>query len=121
MLIKVDNRENDKRIASCVRYYTNNSFNPKKSSYTGKGNSLEVLQLPIGDYIFEDKIAIEFKTPSDIINSIMDGRIFRQAQNMKQYPFSYVVIVGNVAEEINRRLYVACSRCKNKLYLKYGK
>ena len=24
------------------------------------------------------------------------------------------------AEEINRRLYVACSRCKNKLYLKYG-
>ena len=23
-------------------------------------------------------------------------------------------------EEINRRLYVACSRCKNKLYLKYG-
>lgn len=25
------------------------------------------------------------------------------------------------AEEINRLLYVACSRCKNKLYLKYGK
>jgi exodeoxyribonuclease-5 len=25
------------------------------------------------------------------------------------------------AEEINRRLYVACSRCKNKLFLKYGK
>ena len=24
-------------------------------------------------------------------------------------------------EEVNRRLYVACSRCKNKLYLKYGK
>lgn len=31
---------------------------------------------------------------------------------------------GNVyqnAEEINRRLYVACSRTKNKLYLNYGK
>lgn len=27
----------------------------------------------------------------------------------------------NDAEEINRRLYVSCSRCKNKLYLKYGK
>ena len=25
------------------------------------------------------------------------------------------------AEEINRRLYVACSRCRNKLYLKYGR
>ena len=27
----------------------------------------------------------------------------------------------NDAEEINRRLYVACSRCKNKLYLKFDK
>lgn len=27
----------------------------------------------------------------------------------------------NDAEEINRRLYVACSRCSNKLYLKYGR
>lgn len=25
------------------------------------------------------------------------------------------------AEEVNRRLYVACSRCKNKLYLKFGR
>ena len=25
------------------------------------------------------------------------------------------------AQEINRRLYVACSRCKNKLYLRYGR
>ena len=25
------------------------------------------------------------------------------------------------AEEVNRRLYVACSRCRNKLYLKFGK
>ena len=24
------------------------------------------------------------------------------------------------AEDINRRLYVACSRCKNKLYMKFG-
>ena len=29
--------------------------------------------------------------------------------------------VWNNVEEINRRLYVACSRCKNKLYLRYGK
>lgn len=27
----------------------------------------------------------------------------------------------NDAEEVNRRLYVACSRCKNKLYLKFSK
>ena len=32
----------------------------------------------------------------------------------------YGNVYGNI-EEINRRLYVACSRCRNKLYLKYGK
>ena len=48
--------------------------------------------------------------------------------NVKALPFKINDIVydkyGNPytdAEEINRRLYVAASRCKNKLYLKYGK
>lgn len=114
MNIKIDNREDKKRITSCVRYYTNSSYNPKLSKYDGKGNAVTVSQLPIGDYVFEDKVAIEYKTPSDIINSIMDGRIFRQASNMKQYPFSYVIVVGSVAEEINRRN-------EPKYYNKYNK
>lgn len=103
MNIKVDNREDKRRITSCVRYYTDSSYNPKAHKYTGKGNVLEISQLPIGDYVFENKVAFEFKTPSDIINSIIDGRVFRQAHHMKQYPFSYIVVVGNVADEINRR------------------
>ena len=89
MKLVIDNREDNKRINSATRFF---------ETYTVKTE-----QLPIGDYVFEDKIVFEYKTPSDMINSIMDGRIFKQAYNMKQYPFSYVIIVGNVADEINRR------------------
>ena len=103
MNIKIDNREDNKRIKSCVRYYTDSSYDLKSSNYKGKGNIIEVSQLPIGDYVYDDKVAVEYKTPSDMINSIIDGRIFKQASNMKQYPFSYIMVVGNVADEINRR------------------
>ena len=89
MKLVIDNREDNKRINSATRFF---------STYNVKTD-----QLPIGDYLFEDKIVFEYKTPSDMINSIIDGRIFRQTHNMKQYPFSFVIIVGNVADEINRR------------------
>lgn len=89
MKLVIDNREDNKRINSATRFF--NTYSVKTD------------QLPIGDYLFEDKIVFEYKTPSDMINSIIDGRIFRQTHNMKQYPFSYVIIVGNVADEINRR------------------
>ena len=89
MKLVIDNREDNKRINSATRFF---------STYSVKTD-----QLPIGDYLFEDKIVFEYKTPSDMINSIMDGRIFKQAHNMEQYPFSFVIIVGNVADEINRR------------------
>ena len=89
MKLVIDNREDNKRINSATRFF---------STYSVKTD-----QLPIGDYLFDDKIVFEYKTPSDMINSIMDGRIFKQAHNMEQYPFSFVIIVGNVADEINRR------------------
>ena len=89
MKLVIDNREDNKRINSATRFF---------STYNVKTD-----QLLIGDYLFEDKIVFEYKTPSDMINSIIDGRIFRQTHNMKQYPFSFVIIVGNVADEINRR------------------
>ena len=101
--LDIDNREDKSRVSSCVKFFTDCDYNQKTTEYDGKGNSLTVKQMAIGDYIFDNKVVFEFKTPSDIINSIIDGRIFRQAEHMNQYPFSYVIIVGNVSEEINRR------------------
>ena len=100
MKLVIDNREDKKRVNSAIRFFSN--------------CSVSTAQLPIGDYVFEDRVVFEYKTPSDMINSIIDGRIFKQAHNMKQYPFSFVVIVGNVADEINRRN-------EPKYYNKYNK
>ena len=103
MKIKIDNREDNSRIASFVKYYTKQDYHKNVAEYHGFNNHITINTLAIGDYVFDDKVCFEFKTASDIINSIMDSRVFKQAHNMKQYPFSYIVVVGNVADEINRR------------------
>lgn len=103
MRVKVDNREDKRRIASAVKFYTDLDYDSKVTEYIGSNHHLTVEKLEIGDYVFDDKVAFEFKTSGDMINSVMDGRIFKQAHHMKQYPFSYIVVVGNVADEINRR------------------
>lgn len=85
----IDNRESNTRIESACQFF---------SDY-----DIEVSSYPVGDFIFDDKICFEYKTANDIISSIIDGRVFRQVEKMKQYPFSYVIVVGDVARTINER------------------
>lgn len=101
MNIKIDNRENKKRIASCVQFFTGKKYSTKKENqvYVGE-NVVHVEQLVVGDYIFDDKVCFEYKTSSDFIKSVMNGRVFKQAKYIQQYPFCYVIIVGNIAKEI---------------------
>lgn len=87
--LKIDNRESNARISSACQFF--DDYQIETDSY------------PVGDFIFDDKVCFEYKTASDIISSIIDGRVFRQVEKMKQYPFSYVIIVGNVAQTINER------------------
>ena len=90
MMLKIDNRESNTRISSASQYFSEH--------YT-----IETDSYPVGDFIFDDKVCFEYKTAPDMISSIIDGRIFRQVERMKQYPFSYVIIVGDVAGEINEK------------------
>lgn len=90
MKLQIDNRESNSRINSASQYFSNDY-------------QIEVGSYPVGDFIFDDKVVFEYKTTHDIISSIIDGRVFRQVERMKQYPFSYVIVVGNVAETINER------------------
>ena len=89
MKLQIDNRESNTRINSARQYFTD--------------YDVEVGNYPVGDFIFDSKVVFEYKTANDIISSIIDGRVFRQVEKMKQYPFSYVIIVGNVAETFNER------------------
>lgn len=90
MKLQIDNREDNKRIESARQFFNDNY-------------SIETDNYPVGDFIFDGKVCFEYKTADDIISSIIDGRVFRQAEKMKQYPFSYIIIVGDVAGTINER------------------
>lgn len=89
MKLHIDNRESKTRINSASQFFTD--------------YDIEVGSYPVGDFIFDNKICFEYKTANDIVSSIIDGRVFRQVERMKQYPYSYVVVVGNVADTINER------------------
>lgn len=88
--LNIDNRESNARIHSASQFF--------KENY-----SIETGSYPVGDFIFDNKVCFEYKTANDIISSIIDGRVFRQVERMKQYPFSFVIVVGNVAKTINER------------------
>lgn len=80
---EIDVREKSSRIESAMMFFNNEGFTTNKK------------QLPVGDYLFNKKLVFEWKTPSDFVNSVMDKRVFKQAQNMRQYPYSYIIVVGN--------------------------
>lgn len=83
MKVQIDNREQD-RIKSATEYYTQ------------QGLEVEICELEIGDYIFDNKVCYEFKTTADFVASIQDGRVFNQAINMAEtYPYNFVIIQGD--------------------------
>gem|GEM_PF-236013 len=52
---------------------------------------VEFQQLPIADYLIGET-AVERKTASDLIGSLLNKRIFSQIENLKQYEKSLIVI-----------------------------
>jgi Fanconi anemia group M protein len=58
--------------------------------------------LEVGDFICSKRIAIEKKTHSDFIASIIDGRIFEQAENLKEnFERPIILIEGYSTRNIN--------------------
>ena len=102
MILEIDNREKDTRRESAYQFFCDDY-------------DISVTQLPIGDFLFDKKVIFEYKTANDMINSIMDGRIFRQSKRMQQYPHHFVVVVGDVFKEIHDRY----ESPENPFYAKY--
>jgi ERCC4-type nuclease len=55
--------------------------------------------LKVGDYLIKNTI-IERKTILDLISSIIDKRIFKQLEEIKQYP-SYLILIEGSFENLN--------------------
>lgn len=101
----IDGREKKSRKESAEKFFS--------QEFDGKFKT-EIRNLTVGDYLFDDRVCFEYKTASDMIGSIIDGRVFKQARRMQQYPFSYIIVVGDVSETIN-------SRNERNYWNKYGK
>ena len=85
--LEIDFRESDARKEAAYQFFVDDY-------------DISVVQLPIGDFLFDKKVVFEYKTANDFISSVIDGRVFRQSKRMQQYPFHYVMMVGNVFDEI---------------------
>ena len=95
MNIQISDKEQS-RIKSAKEYYTN------------QGHEVEVTNLEIGDYIFQDQVVFEFKTIADMVSSIQDNRVFNEAINQAEnYDYHYVIIQG---DEHSRAKALAMSR-----------
>lgn len=87
MLIQISDKEQD-RIKTATEYYES------------QGLTVEVKNLPIGDYIFIDtqgkEVVFEFKTVSDFVSSIQDNRVFNECINQAEnFDYHFCIIQGD--------------------------
>ena len=87
MDILIDYREKKSRIEHATKYYEN------------MNDHVHVQELPFGDYIFENKVVIEYKTISDFVQSVKSSRVFNQAIDQSTvFPYHFVIIVASERE-----------------------
>jgi len=68
-----------------------------------KGINVEIKHLLVGDYLIND-IIIERKTYNDFINSIINKRLIKQLEEIKQYPNFLLIIEGEEHEIAKRQI-----------------
>lgn len=66
-----------------------------KEYYESQGLTVTVKELSTGDYLFDNKVVMEFKTFPDFISSITDGRLWNESQKqMENYDIHFIVLHG---------------------------
>ncbi|NCN86573.1 hypothetical protein GW932_01970 [archaeon] len=80
-----------------IDYREKNSLVPAKLS---KNFYLNFEELKVGDYLVKDTI-IERKTIVDFSNSLINGRLKKQIEEIKQYPNYLLLIEGNINKITN--------------------
>ncbi len=92
-MIYVDSREPERIVAQLRRL----------------GVDVVVRGLEVGDYLVQHgnyQLAVERKEIDDFLNSIVDGRLFRQCHLLSaRYPLSFLAIVGDLDEALEERMF----------------
>ena len=82
MKIVIDSREQS-RIQKATEFYEK------------QGDTVTVKELPTGDYLFDNKVVMEFKTFGDFFASITDGRLWNESQKqIEHYHIHFIVLHG---------------------------
>ncbi|MBT4376781.1 hypothetical protein HOD29_05385 [archaeon] len=90
-------QEKKKKISSLpkqkiiIDYREKNSFVP--AELINQNLEVEFQQLKVGDYIVKETV-IERKTAMDFIQSMINKRLFKQLEEIKQYPNYLLIIEG---------------------------
>lgn len=66
-----------------------------KEYYESQGLNVSIEELSTGDYLFDNEVVMEFKTFSDFISSITDGRLFNETiSQIENYDMHFLVLHG---------------------------
>ncbi len=66
-----------------------------KELFSNNDVAIEMTNLDIGDYVVSEDVCIEFKTKEDFVNSLIDGRLFNQAINLRnKYKKPLIIVQG---------------------------
>lgn len=61
-----------------------------------KDADVEIKKLKVGDFIISKDVVVERKTVDDFVNSLIDGRLFKQSKNMNiNYSMPFFIIEGD--------------------------
>lgn len=83
------------------------------------GMALEFKVLGVGDYVVSDRVAIERKSIGDFEQSIMNGRLFDQAERLRTH-YSAPIIIIEGERELFRLSNSVISGAMASLYIDYG-
>lgn len=97
-----------------VHYITNIAIDSRErqrgerimKSLESEGIPSQIVQLEYGDYVVNNRVAYEYKTWKDLLNSIMDGSLFNEVFNQgREYEHSFLLIVGNKEKALKEEYY----------------
>lgn len=66
---------------------------------------LRTKRLHIGDYVVSKRIVVERKVSEDFLQSIVDGRLFRQITEMKKYEKPMLIVEGDHIFDNDRNIH----------------
>lgn len=103
--IKTNNNNSQEQKESLTKYFNEETpltvyadFREKSSGIIKElsemGIKINMEKLDVADYVLSKRVAIEFKTKEDFVNSMIDGRLLPQIKSLRRYEKPLLIIQG---------------------------